>query len=95
LFLSANCFPWYLSWLIPLLAIFPNPALLLWTALVVLHYHILIGYSILGVWQDSDQFRLLEYLPVYGFLLAGWIAKLAHRAPRALTRLWPKTRAAR
>jgi len=69
IFLSANCFPWYLSWLLPFLAIYPGAPLLLWTALVVLAYHILIGYEILGVWQDSDTFRALEYLPVYGMLL--------------------------
>ncbi len=70
LFLSANCFPWYLSWLLPFLAVYPQAALLLWTTLVVLSYQILIGYEILGVWQDSDLFRLMEYLPVYGLLLA-------------------------
>jgi hypothetical protein len=69
LFLSANCFPWYLSWLVPFLAIYPGAPLLLWTALVVLSYHILIGYEILGVWQDSNMFRALEYLPVYGMLI--------------------------
>jgi hypothetical protein len=69
LFLSANCFPWYLSWLVPFLAIYPGAPLLLWTALVVLSYHVLIGYEILGVWQDSNTFRALEYLPVYGMLL--------------------------
>ncbi len=69
LFLSANCFPWYLSWLVPFVAIYPGAPLLLWTALVVLSYHILIGYEILGVWQNSDMFRALEYLPVYGMLI--------------------------
>ncbi len=69
LFLSANCFPWYLGWLVPFLAIYPGAPLLLWTALVVLSYQILIGYEILGVWQDSNTFRALEYLPVYGMLI--------------------------
>ena len=65
LFLSANCFPWYLSWLLPFLAVYPNAALLLWTALISLSYHVLIGYGALGVWQESLEFRLLEYVPVY------------------------------
>jgi hypothetical protein len=96
LFLSANCFPWYLSWLLPFLAIFPNAALLLWTALVMLHYHVLIGYGILGVWQDSDEFRKLEYLPVYGLLAAGWIARFFVQRRLALPGwLSPKPRAAR
>ncbi len=48
LFFSANCFPWYLSWLVPFLAIYPEPALLLWSGLVVLARHVLIEYGALG-----------------------------------------------
>ena len=77
LFLAANCFPWYLSWLLPFLVIFPNAALLLWTALVSLSYHILIRYELLGVWQDSDEFRLMEYVPVYTMLIGGALWRLA------------------
>ena len=71
LLLSANCFPWYLSWLVPFLAIYPNAALLLWTALAVLAYHVVIDYAALGIWRESNEFLLLEYVPVYGMLLAG------------------------
>ena len=79
LVLSANCFPWYLSWLLPMLALQPNAALLMWTALVSLAYHVLIGYNVLGVWQDSEEFRLLEYAPVYGLLLVGAIVGVARK----------------
>ena len=75
LFLSANCFPWYLSWLLPFLAVYPNAALLLWTALVSLAYHVLIGYGALGVWQESVEFRLLEYVPVYGMLIGQFLVR--------------------
>ena len=75
LFLSANCFPWYLSWLLPFLAVYPNAALLLWTALVSLAYHVLIGYGALGVWQESLEFRLLEYVPVYGMLIGQFLVR--------------------
>jgi hypothetical protein len=77
LLFSANCFPWYLSWLVPLLALYPGAPLLLWTALVVLSYHILIGYHALGVWEDSDQLRLLEYVPVYTMLGGVFLARHA------------------
>ena len=73
LLLSANCFPWYLSWLLPFLAVYPNAALLLWTALVTLSYHVVIGYGALGVWQESPEFRLLEYVPVYGMLIGQFL----------------------
>ena len=87
LFFSANCFPWYLSWFLPFLAVSPNAALLLWTALVSLAYHVLIGYSASGIWEYSDEFRLFEYLPVYGLLLASAVARLSlacmsHQAAR-------------
>jgi len=85
LFLSANCFPWYLSWLLPLLAVHPNAALLLWTALVVLAYHVLIGYSALGVWEYQAFYRKLEYWPVFGLLIGS-------AAVRAALLLWPAAR---
>jgi hypothetical protein len=80
LFVSANCFPWYLSWLVPLLAITHEAPLLLWTALVALAYHILIGYRLTGEWTDSDFVRTLEYVPVFGLLAARWIYIAARRA---------------
>ncbi|MBG98885.1 MAG: hypothetical protein CMN58_00915 [Solibacterales bacterium] len=69
LLLSANCFPWYLGWLVPFIAIYPNIGLLLWTTLIVLSYHVLIDYTVLGIWHDSFELRLLQYLPVYAMLL--------------------------
>lgn len=91
LFFSANCFPWYLSWFLPFLAVSPNAALLLWTALVALAYHVLINYEVLGVWEYSDAFRKLEYLPVYGLLLLSGVTRLAllWRASRRKTPMEP------
>ncbi len=77
LFLAANCFPWYLSWLLPFLVIFPDAALLLWTALVSLSYHILIRYELLGIWQENDEIRLMEYVPVYAMLIGSALWRLA------------------
>ena len=84
LFLSANCFPWYLSWLLPFLAVYPNAALLLWTALVTLSYHVVIGYGALGVWQESLEFRLLEYVPVYGMLIGQFLVRRFRGARRRM-----------
>ena len=72
---SANVFPWYLTWILPLLAIFPNPAWLLFTVLAFLFYEVLIGYATLGVWEDNPVIRLLVYVPFYAVLLGGWLAK--------------------
>ncbi len=70
---ASNVFPWYLSWLLPLLAIFPNPAWLLLSALVFLSYNVLIGYGTLGVWRDDPFFQWLEYVPFYALLIGNWI----------------------
>jgi hypothetical protein len=70
LLLSPNVFPWYLTWIIPLLAIYPSPAWLLLTILMFLSYHVLIPYYALGQWQESKLFLLLEYAPFYGWLIA-------------------------
>jgi hypothetical protein len=92
LFLAANCFPWYLSWLLPFLVIFPDAALLLWTALVSLSYHILIRYELLGVWQENDEFRLLEYAPVFAMLSGGALWRLARSRFATRSSRWTKGR---
>lgn len=73
LLFSPNVFPWYLIWILPLLAIYPNPAWLLFTATVFLSYHVLIPYRTLGLWQEQVGFQLLEYVPFFGLLLGGFL----------------------
>ncbi len=82
LLLAANCFPWYLTWLLPLLALHPYPPLLLWTAVVPLAHHVVTGYEIASVWQYDRAILAFEYIPVFA-----WLAVDAAR------RLW-KTRVA-
>ena len=73
LMVSANCHPWYLTWILPLLTLFPVPALLLWTALVPIAYAAVISWSTLGEWNGSTELRWLEYAPVYALLAGSWI----------------------
>jgi hypothetical protein len=73
LMVSANCHPWYLTWLLPLLVLFPVPALLLWTALAPLAYAAIISWVILGEWQAPTEFRWFEYVPVYSMLIGSWL----------------------
>jgi hypothetical protein len=72
-------FPWYLSWILPLLAVFPNAAWLLLSVLVFLSYNVLIGYGTLGVWCDDTTFLLLEYVPFYLMLIGGWLLAMQRR----------------
>lgn len=76
LMVSANCHPWYLTWLLPLLVLLPVPALLLWTALAPLAYSAVISWVTLGEWKGSDAFRWYEYAPVYAMLIGSWLIAL-------------------
>ena len=69
LLLSPVMYPWYLCWLLPFLAVFPNRAWLLLSALIVLSYQVLIGYTQAGLWQERLWVRLVEYVPFYVLLL--------------------------
>lgn len=77
LLVSANCHPWYLTWLVPLLAIHPFAPLFLWTALMPLAYEVLLGWHLLGEWQGSTPGRWLIYGPVFAMLAVS--AVLARR----------------
>lgn len=87
---SANCHPWYLTWILPLLAFYPVPGLLLWTGLMPLAYRVVIDWSLLGQWHGSTSWRWMIYIPVWG-LLAGsalfrrWDRRSQHqRRPKAV-----------
>lgn len=77
LMVSANCHAWYLTWILPLLAFYPVPGLLLWTALVPLAHHAVIRWLETGEWQGSTPLRWWIYAPVYGALIVGWLARRA------------------
>lgn len=91
LIVSSNVHPWYLTWLLPLLAFHPVPALLLWMALVPLAYHVLIRWLELGEWQGSTPLRWWIYGPVYAMLLLGWLARRQRMMKlwSRLSEIWP------
>ena len=76
LMFASNCFPWYFTWMLPLLAIYVNPAWLLLTVTSSLAYHVLILYQALGLWQDSPFFQIIEYVPFYLMLAGAWLKTL-------------------
>ncbi len=86
LLLSANCFPWYLSWMLPLVAVHPSAPLLLWAALAPLAYHVVPGYEIAGLWQYEPEIVLLEYAPVLAWLACSGVRALIGRANASPTR---------
>jgi len=82
LLVSANCHPWYLSWMLVLLPLHPSLWLLLWEALVPLAYQVLPAWEILGEWDGSAPLRWLVYGPVFAVL--AWEAAARRRAAKKL-----------
>ena len=68
LMVSANCHPWYLTWILPFLAIYPFPPLLLWIAVAPLAHAAVIEWVGGGQWNGSTALRYYEYVPVYAWL---------------------------
>jgi hypothetical protein len=69
LMLAPNAFPWYFTWMVPLLVFFPNSAWLLLTVLQFLSYHVLIDYHATGVWRFQPLYLWLTYGPFYALLI--------------------------
>ena len=72
LMVSANCHPWYLTWMLPLLVFYPAPPLLLWLTLAPLAHTAVIRWIAAGEWNGSTSVRYYEYVPLY-LALAIWL----------------------
>ncbi len=70
LLFAPNGYPWYFTWIVPLLCFYPSPAWLLLTILEFLSYKIFLNYRALGVWHFDLFFQWLCYAPFYALL--GW-----------------------
>lgn len=82
LLVSANCHPWYLTWLLPFLVVEPVPPILLWTALVPLAHTPVMLWSTAGIWDGSTPIRWLEYVPVLGWFAASGLLQLIRHSRR-------------
>lgn len=69
LLLSANVHPWYLTWIVPLLAVVTSVPLFLWVGLMPLAYMVLAEFSASGRWDGSTPRRWLIYSPVFAAAL--------------------------
>jgi hypothetical protein len=73
LLLSPTLHPWYLLWILPWLALFPSPAWILLSGLILLSY---LNLGSAGVESEPWPWvRLVEYLPFYALLAAGWLRR--------------------
>ena len=61
--------PWYLLWLIPLLCVRFSWMWLVFSGSTLLSYTVLIRYVWEGIWQIPLWAKLVEYVPLYAWLL--------------------------
>ena len=73
LLLSPTVHPWYLLWMVPLIALRPNRAWLYLSGSVFLAYYGLTAYRAQGVWPEPLWVKLLIYGPCLILLVVdGW-----------------------
>ena len=65
LLVSANCHPWYLTWLVPLLAVEWSWGVILWACLAPLGHAPVIEWAAGGEWNGSTAVRWWIYVPVF------------------------------
>lgn len=68
LLLAANCHPWYLTWLLPVLPLVPFAPAFLWIGLMPIAYRVMIAWRILGEWHGSTPHRWFVYAPLFALL---------------------------
>lgn len=68
LLISANVHPWYLTWVLPWLALMPFLPLFVWVGLMPLSYQVLAAWHESGVWAGSTPRRWWIYVPVLSTL---------------------------
>jgi hypothetical protein len=83
--LSPTVHPWYLLWVVPLVAIRPNPAWLYLTGAVFLAYYGLGAYRATGDWPEPVWVKLAIYGPFFALLARdGWRGSWGQSAWEAL-----------
>ncbi|MFN7918685.1 MAG: hypothetical protein U0Q16_01225 [Bryobacteraceae bacterium] len=79
LLVSANCHPWYLTWIVPLLVWTEWWPAYVWMTLMPLTYTVLIDWYGAGVWNGVTASRWLVWIPFYASI-AVWAVKERKRA---------------
>ncbi len=84
--LSPTVHPWYLLWMVPLVALRPSRAWLYLSGSVFLAYYGLATYRDMGVWPEPWWLRLVIYGPFFALLVVdGWRGSWWQSAWQALT----------
>jgi hypothetical protein len=68
LLLSPTVYPWYVTWIVPFIALFRSRAWLVFTGLVIASYWVWVPFKAGGEWAPPLWVLLVEYLPFYALL---------------------------
>jgi hypothetical protein len=68
--------PWYLTWIVPFLALRRETWIVTWTGTVVFAYAVLPQWWAAQIWHLPTWALVLEYLPVYALAVAAMIAAI-------------------
>jgi len=79
LLLSPTVHPWYLTWVLPFLCVFPSAGWITLTGTVILARSVYIAYEAAGVWQEIWWARLAEYGPPFLLMLYGTFGNVRDR----------------
>ena len=69
LLLSPTVYPWYVTWILPLVCLVPNAAWVYFSGAVMASYVVWIGFGSGGEWRLGMPFLALEYVPFYIMLI--------------------------
>jgi len=92
LVLSPTVHPWYLLWMVPLLAVRPNRGWIYLTGSVFLAYYGLGSFQASGVWPEPLWLQLMIYGPFFVLLMADAWRGSWWQAAREAIRIAPRPR---
>ena len=72
--------PWYVTWLVPFLALRRDPWVVAWTGTVVFAYAVLPQWWTAQIWHLPTWALVLEYLPVYALAAAAVLGAIRRRS---------------
>jgi hypothetical protein len=82
LLFSSTVHPWYVTWLVALVALEWNLAWLSFSGLVMISYVAKVQQIATGQWTEFEWARWLAYAPLFALLIAGWLGKRFDSAAR-------------
>jgi hypothetical protein len=81
--------PWYLFWIFPFVLLTDDLdfSWILLSGAIILSYNVYVGFDSIGIWQESDFLRIIEFFPLFASLLIVYREKVKQLLRRPLNPL--------